>query len=530
MLSSFKQIIAAVLLLVFAATYAAAQYQNIEIANSGGSGYEPNEPYLAFSLQNPNYLVCGGNVDRVYISDNGGHNWSQSELDIEPYGAWGDPCVIADSEGNFYYFHLSNPADGSWIDRIVCQKSTDNGQTWEAVSYLGLNDDTKQDKETAVIDHDNGNIYIAWTQMDAYHSSDPQDSSLIMFARSEDQGLTWSEPIRISQQAGNSAGDAYMLRSASPAVGPNGELYIAWAGLDSEGNLSIMFDKSSDNGNNWLVQDIKAADFPGGSHFNIPGIYPGVGTGWLNMVCDTSGGIHNGTLYINWEDRRNGDDDSDIWLIKSTDGGESWTEPIRVNDDGSGAHQFFTRAAVDQSNGNLWIVFYDRRNYTDNHTDVYLAFSDDGSESFVNQLISESPFLPTEDIFFGDYNALMVHNGTAHPVWTRLQAGTISLVTTVMILENISENQHEFSETTIFPNPVNEQVYFSYKLFRPTGTKLYVCDITGQTQTIVSPYARQHAGKYTKSITPKEIGLTPGLYFFILETDKGQTVKKFIVQ
>jgi len=49
---------------------------------------------------------------------------------------------------------------------------------------------------------------------------------------------------------------------------------------------------------------------------------------------------------------------------------------------------------IDQTNGNLYFVFYDRRTYTDNQTDVYMAISTDGGTNFSNVKISESPFSP----------------------------------------------------------------------------------------------------------------------------------------
>ncbi|MEZ5146518.1 MAG: sialidase family protein [Bacteroidales bacterium] len=57
-------------------------------------------------------------------------------------------------------------------------------------------------------------------------------------------------------------------------------------------------------------------------------------------VCDLSGGPNNGTIYINWSDQSNGEDDTDVWVVKSTDGGDTWSEPMRVNDDPPGKQQF----------------------------------------------------------------------------------------------------------------------------------------------------------------------------------------------
>src|SRR5205085_7437438 len=96
-----------------------------------------------------------------------------------------------------------------------------------------------------------------------------------------------------------------------------------------------------------------------------------------------------------------GPGDHDVKIIKSTNGGTTWSLPIRVNDDPAGKEQFFSWMAIDQVTGYLYVVFYDRRNYTNTQTDVYLAHSTDGGVSWINERISQSPFNPTSGPFFG---------------------------------------------------------------------------------------------------------------------------------
>ena len=98
--------------------------------------------------------------------------------------------------------------------------------------------------------------------------------------------------------------------------------------------------------------------------------------------------------------------DPDVFIAKSVDGGDTWSAPIRVNNDPPGKENFMSFMTVDQSNGNIYIIFYDRRSYDSDSTDVYLARSIDGGDSFTNYKISESPFLPQSDVFFGDYTGV----------------------------------------------------------------------------------------------------------------------------
>jgi len=371
------------LLLLFVSVVVNAQHENILISTNNN----PNEPAIAINLKNTDQLYAGANINNYYYSTDAGYTWTKGVLTSAQYGVWGDPVLICDTAGAFYFFHLSNPQSGNWIDRIVCQKVDYPGGTWTDGTYMGLDGTKAQDKEWAAVDWKNNNIYVTWTQFDQYGSSNPNHFSDIMFSRSTDGGMTWSPALRINEVSGDCIDSDNTTEGAVPCVGPNGEIYVAWAGP-----VGLVFDRSLDQGDTWLDNDIFVSDIPGGWDYSIPGIYRA--NGLPVTTCDTSGGPYHGTIYINWTDQRNGTDDTDVWLVKSTDGGNTWSQPLRVNDDPPGKQQFFTWMTIDQTNGYLYFVFYDRRNYDDRNTDVYMARSTDGGETFTNFLVSEEPFWP----------------------------------------------------------------------------------------------------------------------------------------
>ena len=72
-------------------------------------------------------------------------------------------------------------------------------------------------------------------------------------------------------------------------------------------------------------------------------------------------------------------------------------------------------------------MYYDRRNYKDNQTDVYLAVSRDGGLTFTDHRISEESFMPDQEVFFGDYLNIAAVNGTIRPIWPRMDYGKTSL-------------------------------------------------------------------------------------------------------
>ena len=406
-------------------------YRNVMIdKGSKGEPYGPCEPSIAINFTNTNQQTAGAILDRYYWSEDGGKSWKKKQLKSS-YGVFGDPVLISDWKGNFYFAHLSDPDKRGWaskriLDRIVIQKSTDGGKSYDDGSFCGMRHPKDQDKHWLIADSSSNTLYCSWTEFDKYGSTDKEnDKSRILFSKSTDQGASWSEALPINQEDGDCIDDDNTPEGAVPAIGPNGEVYVAWGY-----NEKIWFDRSTDGGKTWLEKDIVAAEQPGGWSFNIPGISRC--NGMPILVCDLSGGPNHGTLYLNWGDQRNGVKDTDIWLAVSKDGGNTWSEPKRVNNDGKGRHQFLSWMAIDQYTGHLYFVFYDRRAYTDNRTDVYLAISKDGGNSFENIRISEKPFTPVSRVFFGDYNHIAVHKGVVRPIWTRMDEDILSVWTALI--------------------------------------------------------------------------------------------------
>ena len=500
-----------------------SQYQNVMISNEDF----PEEPSIMINPKNTDEIVAGANTASFYYSDDGGSTWNLGTL-TSSYGVWGDPCIIADTNGHFYFFHLSNPASGNWIDRIVAQKSTDGGQTWNDGSYMGLDGTKAQDKEWATVDYTNNNIYVTWTQFDDYGSSNPLDSTIIRFSRSLDGGQSWSPGVRINKVAGNCLDEDETVEGAVPAVGPNGEIYTSWAGP-----LGLVFTKSLDQGVTWPVENIFVTDIPGGWDFPIPGISRA--NGFPVTCCDLSGGPNHGRIYINWSDQRNGLDDTDVWLVKSDDSGETWSNIIRVNDDPAGKQQFFTWMDIDQTTGYIYIVFYDRRNYSNNLTDVYLAVSKDGGDTFDNILISESPFNPTSTVFFGDYSNISAHNGIIRPIWTRLDGGDLSVWTAIIDSTSVGilpgkQIPALLSLEQNYPNPVREYTHFPYKIYLPSIVTLKIYNIYGKEVASIVEDKFHVPGKYIERFDASSYQLSPGFYYFSLTCGEQTLKRKMILE
>jgi Neuraminidase (sialidase) len=429
-----RSIIPAFVFLLSALTAAQSLYKNVKISDEN----DPSEVTIAINPTDHKNMVAAANIENYYYSFDGGNTW-QIRKASSTYGVWGDPCIVADSRGYFYYFHLSNAGSDSrkWLDRIVCQRSDDGGITWSGGTYTGVNGPHLQDKEWAAVDITyspfHNNIYLAWTQCGQNDFNDngavvsPIDSaSNIIFSFSTDAGETWSERKRINEFSGDECSFAEStVLGAVPCVGLNGEVYVTWCSPKG-----IILDVSTDGGHTWLEKDILVSEQPGGFRYYVPGVYRCFG--FPSMACDYSSSPFRGKLYISWADQRRGTNNTDVWISSSTDNGMSWSKPSMVNNDTGEKHQFFNWMTIDQSTGDIYLVFYDRREHSDNYTDVYLAHSSDGGKTFDNQIISETPFEPESSTFMGDYTNIAATDGVIRPIWTRLENNKLSVWTAII--------------------------------------------------------------------------------------------------
>lgn len=517
-MSKIKLIISLLLVLSFSTQKMFSQPVNVKISSVSGK----NEPSICINPANPKEIVVGTNLKSVYRSKDGGKTWISGQMNSS-FGVWGDPVIACDTNGDFYFFHLSNPPFGTWIDRMVCQKSTDAGKTWSDGSDVGKSGTKAQDKEWVAIDPATNTIYMTWTQFDSYGTRDDTLYSNILFSKSEDAGLSWETPLQINEVSGDCIDSSLTNEGAVPAVGPNGEVYVSWAGP-----AGIVFDKSLDGGKTWLKNDILIDPLLTGWTYEIPGINRC--NGMPVTVCDLSSGPNKGTIYVNWSDQRNGTDNTDIWLKKSTDGGETWSSIKRVNDDTTKTHQFLTWMTIDQSTGYLYFIWYDRRNYTDYKTDVYMAVSYDGGETFVNGILSEKPFNPTQAVFFGDYTNISAVNGNVRPIWTSMDNDKTDIWTALYTEQNTSTAQNQNFNWAVdsYPNPFQAEVNISFNLNKPQKVKVGLYDLKGNRIGWILKKKKLGTGEHIINFNAADFELKPGTYIYLIESED-VTVRKRLV-
>ena len=344
----------------------------------------------------------------------------------------GDPVFKCTDPSTFYGASLLLRLGTS---AISVSKSTDGGATFgDPVAAVSKDASTHfLDKPWMDVDPTDPNrIYLTYT--DFYDISGdvcgfdvdgfPVPRNAIELVRSDDGGATWSAPVAVQEVCGFVS----FVQGSQVAVGPRGEVYVAWEEFADFLNREIAIRKSTDHGESF--GDIVTVDevTPVGDGFLLQGAFRSAFE-FPSLAVDpsASSGMH-GHVYIAWHDARNlvVQDPltgrygfADVLLSRSTDGGTTWSPPVQVNDNtepsrsGLGTDQYQPGVAVDHT-GTIGVCFYDRREDAHNFLiDRVCAASTTAGASWTNTQMTTQNFaaVPSQDFlvnpfYMGDYDSL----------------------------------------------------------------------------------------------------------------------------
>jgi hypothetical protein len=254
-------------------------------------------------------------------------------------------------------------------------RSTDGGVTWSSGILTGItrnNPGSPFDYDAAgdpsVFIADNGTVFYACLAFDRSYGR-----SAMVVAKSKDGGATWSTPVAIAQSNSSSLfHDKEMITvDNSPTSRFHRRIYVAWTEFMGEPDSSPsqeVVSHSSDGGKTWSTPVVVS-----GAPSGVEGSHPAVGP--------------DGTVYVSWCKGPlicvNGSAPSQIEVVKSTDGGKTWSAPVsaasltslpttlpgnnfRINS--------LPTTAVDPMNGNVYVSY---AGWT-SRADVYVVRSNDG--------------------------------------------------------------------------------------------------------------------------------------------------------
>jgi hypothetical protein len=263
-----------------------------------------------------------------------------------------------------------------------------------------------------------GRVYVAWARVSRLVKYS------IVLSHSDDGGRTWSRPVKV-----NHNGDE--LNYASIAVSRGGILYVAWT--DSS-QYAIEVARSTDGGEHF------GAEHPAAGFSLIP--IPQCGIGLVlradprsciqanpTVTVDASSGPYSGRVYVSYTATAyTGIQGPALTTfdpkLRPVAGFPLRGEHRVVGRDLSHryAMQFWVQSAVDETDGALWICFYDTAG-DPKQTRVHYScsYSRDGGASFAGPVHAASVASDESQPGarqYGYYQGLAVAHGVAHPIWT----------------------------------------------------------------------------------------------------------------
>ncbi len=454
------------------------------------------EPSIAIDPNDPDHIIVAMidynfPASSTYISYDAGATWegpNQTGYLIDDRGSGGDPVLAFDRKGNVYMASISigveefsiGPVNtASLVSSIALAKSEDGGYTWPQMVSTDRSKVTLANQQIDPSGHLRGtvsigfldkpwmavgpnkndpskdSIYMAYTHFEDYYDIiytgelpillGTEMATTIMFVRSDDEGLTWTDPIAVSPtvrkvygtvegagEAPGMFGTDRILQGARPAVDSAGNLYVAWFDSTDDGSMKgageYYLAKSEDSGVTFTEPKL-AATFneipfqPRNAFFRYFGsVFPRLSTGL------------KGELYMVYTARpaEKQADDGDVFFIRSLDRGETWSQPIALNDDEKSSLQFFPEMTVGPD-GSVHVMWGDMRDDPMNlRYHIYYTKSTDSGETWGFELkelslevgdtrVSDFSSNPNRafpyGLFLGDYFGIAASPDDVYMVW-----------------------------------------------------------------------------------------------------------------
>jgi hypothetical protein len=395
---------------------------NIRMSNVNFAGNQ-NEFQIDINPTNHLFAIGASNDGRsggtgAYRTSDGGKTWTATDM-FPNLASCCDPGIAYAFDGTAYFLALDlSPA----VAHIYA--STDNGVTWTQKTDIAVEDRPNIVVDNGATSPHKGRVFVTW--------SDFGTTNEIRLYYSDNGGGTWTGPINVSHT--NVGGAAYP-QSSQPRVASDGTVYVGFqfypdgtnnsavdkvaksvdggatflpattitSGPNVQGGLDLTGDARGYFAVNSSCVTFRHRSFPiiGVDPTNSSIVYATWAGGNLETAytCGSLTGVH-----------------SDILFSRSTNGGSTWSAPLKVNDDPPGHDQYYPWMDVAPS-GKIWIGWHDRRDDASNFTHVYYSdFSLDGGLTFgVDRRIGNFRTLPAS--FIGDYAGLAAENDIVLPMW-----------------------------------------------------------------------------------------------------------------
>ncbi|MGH9126172.1 MAG: sialidase family protein [Acidimicrobiales bacterium] len=367
-----------------------------------------SEPYMLVDPANPKVIMAAAVEMRTGVcylmrSTDAGKSWhilpalpgtnSFPQCFTVNGGTTQSPMAWGRNHTLYYALLGYDQADGgdgrSGNMSVLLARSTDLGQTFTTTVVDNnrgkTGDNITQDSPVAsvAVDTHSGShdiVYVGWNQS-LPKSSNPTSPTLV--ATSTDGGQTFGKPVDLNgfykQTYTDTDGTKYDYTFGTPylAVGRTGTVYVVASESVSFNvmkfpPLNLLAASSTDRGKTWTAHSFDTPSFD----LSQP-----------EFALSTQGASDN--LAIVYQDKFGGQaqGNEDIYFQHSTNGGQTWSSPIRLNDDDTSLQNEHNFPDISIApNGRIDVVWYDYRNGLNNSDDVYYTYSTDGGATFAHDI------------------------------------------------------------------------------------------------------------------------------------------------
>jgi hypothetical protein len=359
---------------------------NVDAQGNNILGDAANEPSIAVDSSDGNKITIGWRQFNSVQSDfrqggwgfttDGGIHWTFPGV-LENNVFRSDPVLSASETGIFFYLSLRQ----TFYDDIW--RSTDGGQAWTRLTF---GDVTGGDKQWFTIDKTNGTghgfLYQVW-------STGGNNWGGRQFSRSTDDGVTWMSPIFIPNSPVWGTLD----------VATDGNLFIGGAAGFSSPFWCIRSSDAQNPGVTPTFDQSTQVNWGGSLVFaDFSGPNPGGLAGQSFLAIDRSGGPTNDNIYMLASVQPFSGGGTDVMFARSTDGGQSFSAPQRINDDPVNPNKWHWFGTIGVApNGRIDSVWLDSRNAANNlDSQLFYSWSADGGVTWAPNVVVSNSFTPLE--------------------------------------------------------------------------------------------------------------------------------------